>query len=117
MADHTPTAASSPADAVAILTGALSLEPVQTLPVALQSWIGKLESRTGSADNFSFSQEEGQDLIRLLSTASNAVAESVPAHELVHETKDLHDLKAKIRLGDYAGHLFNDPETSRIPGL
>jgi hypothetical protein len=108
LCDHTQTAATSPADAVATLTGALSLEPVQTLPVALQSWIGKLECRTGSVDNFSFSQEEGHDLIRLLSIASKAVAELVPAHELVHETKDLHDLKAKIRLGEYAGHLFND---------
>ncbi len=26
----------------------------------------------------------------------------------MHETKELHNLKAIIRLGDYAGHLFND---------
>ena len=104
MADQAQTAAGSPA----LLIGALSLEPVQTLPDALQSWIGKLESRAGSADKFSLSREEGQDLIRLLSTASEAIAESALTHDLVHEAQDHHDLKAKIRLGDYAGFLFRD---------
>jgi hypothetical protein len=107
MADQAQTAASSPS-AIALLTEALSLEPVQTLPGVFQSWIGKLESRAGSADKFSLSREEGQDLIRLLSTASEAIAESAPAHDLVHEEQDHQELKAKIRLGDYAAFLFKD---------
>jgi hypothetical protein len=52
----------------------------------------------------------------ILALCFKAVAESVPAHELVHETKELHNLKAKIRLGDYAGHLLNDLTRPGSPG-
>jgi hypothetical protein len=110
MADQSKKAdgSSSSTSSMTYLTEYLGLEPVQTLPGSLQSWIGKLKSRADSADRISLSREEGQDLIRLLSTASAAVAEPAPASDLVQAKQDLHGLKAHIRLGDYAAFLFND---------
>jgi hypothetical protein len=86
----------------------------QPLPVALQSLIAQLQEKVGDgqADKISLSREDGLELIQQLQRASDAVANPPPDPQLVRAATELKTLKALIRLGDYAGAIFNDLKNS-----
>jgi hypothetical protein len=102
-------------DANALSTSSLSVGVFsRPLSVALQSPIAQLQEKIGNgqADKISLSREDGLELIQQLQRASDAVANPPPDSQLVRAATELKTLKALIRLGDYAGAIFNDLKNS-----
>jgi hypothetical protein len=102
-------------DANALPMSSLSVEvSSQPLSIALQSLIAQLQEKIGDGqvDEISLSREDGLELIQQLQRASDVVVNPPSDPQLVRAATELKTLKAFIRLGDYAGTIFNDLKTS-----
>lgn len=76
--------------------------PVSSTQSLIELLTGKLVT---DADKVTLSKSEVQDIILQHGLSSNSTADGSPYQELVQVKEELKTLKARCRLGDYAGRV------------